>query len=140
MSSQENPGNFQKKSPHGGVDGQCIIGSAIFQAEYIRRKLVTDDLLAFTNGTTARSITADGWFLQGGYFVQPKKLSLNARYETYDPNDQVTTNNDYDRYALGFNYYFQGNSFKLQGDYTWQDEAVNDLDNNYWELQLQMLF
>lgn len=123
-----------------GVDGQIILGRAIVQAEYIRRKLVTNDLLTFSDGQQARSVMADGWYLQGGYYVLPEKLSLNARYETYDPNDRVTSRKDYDRYALGFNYYINKNRYKLQGDYTWQDEAVKDLNNNFWELQLQALF
>lgn len=122
------------------VDSQLIIGQAVFQAEYLRRKLATDGLLTFTNGLNAKSVTADGWYLQGGYFVVPKKLSFNARYETYDPNGRVKSQNDYDRYSLGFNYYINGNNFKLQGDYNWQDEAVQDLNNDFWELQLQLLF
>jgi len=122
------------------VDSQWIIGQAVFQAEYLRRKLAADGLLTFTNARQARSVTADGWYVQGGYFVVPKKLSLNARYETYDPNNQVKSQNDYDRYTLGFNYYINGNNFKLQGDYNWQDEAVEDLNNDFWELQLQLLF
>jgi phosphate-selective porin OprO/OprP len=123
-----------------GLDGELIVGQAVFEAEYIQRKLDTKDLLTFTNGKQGRSVTAKGWYVQGGYFVQPEKLSLNARYETYDPNDQVSSKNDFDRYTLGFNYYIVKNAFKVQGDYTWQDEKVQDLDNNYWEVQLQMLF
>ncbi len=134
------PWKFSERETAWGVDSQWIIGQAVFQAEYIQRKLLTNDLLTYTNGQQGRSVTADGWYLQGGYFVTPQKLSLNARYETYDPNDQVTSQKDYDRYSLGFNYYIVGNKFKLQGDYTWQDEAVKDLDNNFWELQLQILF
>jgi phosphate-selective porin len=138
--SSGEPWVFSKREAAWGVDSQLIVGQGIFQAEYIRRKLVTDDLLGFTNSEQARSITAEGWYVQGGYFIMPEKFSLNARYETYDPNDQVLSNKDFDRYSLGFNYYFKGNMFKLQGDYTWQDEAVMDLDNNFWELQLQALF
>jgi len=138
--SSGEPWKFSDYEAAWGVDGQIIFGQAVVQAEYIRRKLVTDDLLTFSDGRQARSVTADGWYLQGGYYVLPGRLSLNARYETYDPNDRVTSRKDYDRYALGFNYYISKNRFKLQGDYTWQDEAVEDLDNNFWELQLQALF
>ncbi|NOY52599.1 MAG: hypothetical protein GXP58_03145 [Deltaproteobacteria bacterium] len=138
--SSGEPWKFSDYEAAWGADGQVIIGPAIIQAEYIRRKLKTDDLLTFADGDRARSVTADGWYLQGGYYVIPGKLSLNARYETYDPNRAVTSRNDYSRYALGFNYYIRKNRFKLQGDYTWQDEAVEDLSNNFWELQLQALF
>ncbi|HHT9131300.1 MAG TPA: porin [Candidatus Tripitaka californicus] len=59
--------------------------------------------------------TANGFFVQGGYFPIPKRLELAARYAQVDPN--VNVSNDLQReFAFGTNWYFSKHHHKIQAN------------------------
>jgi len=64
---------------------------------------------------------ADGYYVQGSYFLIPEKLQLVARYETFNPGQ--VANDDLSSIVGGVNYYIHGDQIKLMADYfhTWSD-------------------
>jgi hypothetical protein len=76
---------------------------------------------------------AYGFYLQGGYFIVPKKLEVAARYSWMDPDSPTSTNdNQEEEYTAGFSYYLYGRSLKLQGNYSFfrTETPENDRDDH----------
>ncbi|MEP9412472.1 MAG: porin [Candidatus Brocadia sp.] len=87
------------------------------------------------------SITADGFYTQGGFFVLPEKLEVAARYSMYDPDEDVR--DDIQReYTVGINYYLRGHRQQIQADVgRFKTETTKgDKDENRFRLQYQMIF
>jgi phosphate-selective porin OprO/OprP len=83
--------------------------------------------------TTYGSENAQGFYLQGGYFLVPKKFELAARYSWVDPdNPNQTNDNEQQEYTGGLSYYMDGHNLKLQANYSlFRNESTNgDLDDN----------
>ncbi|MDR4496439.1 MAG: OprO/OprP family phosphate-selective porin [Candidatus Scalindua sp.] len=79
-----------------------------------------------------------GWFVQGGYFVKPKKIETTLRYSQIifdDDRKDETTNEE----TLGVNYFFSGHSSKIQfNTVRLHHNTVNDENTDYkFILQLQ---
>jgi len=101
------------------------------KAEYITGSYAPD------NSTV--EITAAGFGVTGSYFVIPKKLSVAARYEEYDPDDSVTDVKDVKWMALGLNY-SPAKKVRLQVNYISKKEAKNEVDDDSFIVQLQYCF
>src|SRR5713101_3263595 len=63
-----------------------------------------------------------GWYVQGSYFLIPKKLQAAVRWEELDP-DQVASGDGIRSITGGLNYYIHGDAIKLMVNYihTWSD-------------------
>lgn len=75
---------------------------------------------------------AQGFYLQGGYFVIPQKFELAARYSWVDPNNpNDDSNNNQTEYTGGLSYYLYGHDLKLQANYSFfrNDSANGDQDD-----------
>jgi hypothetical protein len=86
-----------------------------------------------------------GYYVQGSYFIIPKKLQLVAKYESLNPG-QVASD-DISSITAGINYYIHGDNIKLMANYvhTWSDfREANPLfgDDQFDEviLRLQIMF
>ena len=86
-----------------------------------------------------------GWYVQGSYFIIPKKLQAAVRYEELEPAQVVSDN--IHSVTGGLNYYIYGDSIKLMADYvhTWSDfRSVHPQfgDDNFDEviLRMQLMF
>jgi len=86
-----------------------------------------------------------GWYVQGSYFIIPKKLQAAVRWEELEPA-QVASDNIHS-ITGGLNYYIHGDSIKLMADYvhTWSDfRSVHPQfgDANFDEviLRMQLMF
>ena len=68
--------------------------------------------------------TLIGNYFQVGYFFHylfpkfPKPMEVFARWAFYDPNTDVSSNNDYE-YTVGLNWFFKGHKNKLTFDYSY---------------------
>ena len=62
-----------------------------------------------------------GWYVQGSYFLIPKKLQAAVRWEELDPAQ--VTNDGIRSITGGLNYYIHGDAIKLMVNYihTWSD-------------------
>src|SRR5438067_3787153 len=68
---------------------------------------------------------ADGYYLQGTYFIVPEKLQLFAKYESFNPGQ--VANDDIRSITGGVNYYIHGDDIKILAHYihTWSDFRQN---------------
>ena len=86
-----------------------------------------------------------GWYVQGSYFVIPKKLQAVIKWEELSP-DQVA-DDGIRSITGGLNYYVHGDSIKLMANYvhTWSDfraahPQFGDNEFNEVILRLQVMF
>ncbi len=116
-----------------GVDTQLETGPFFLWAEYLRNHLEPTDAKPFANFDT------DGWYVEAGVFLVPKKLQAVARYETFDPSRRVS-GDDVSTDTVGLNYYIKGNYLKLQLNYLRTDLPGNADIQNKIILRLQAWF
>jgi len=86
---------------------------------------------------------ANGFYLQGGYFLVPKKFELAARYSWVDPdNPNTTENNEETEYTGGLSYYLSGHSLKLQANYSLftTETPDDDLDDHVVQCLMTLAF
>lgn len=77
-------------------------GFSVLEEFYLRRRSFMEE-----------RITDLGWFVQGGYFIKPKKIELTLRYsQIHFDNDR--TDESIDEGTLGVNYFFSGHNYKMQ--------------------------
>lgn len=90
-----------------------------------------------------------GFRVQGGFFVIPKRIEIASRYAmvTFDTDANVLGGNDLDNvwtFTQGLNYYLSGNhKWKIQLDYTFQREeelSGAESDENMVRAQVQAYF
>lgn len=75
---------------------------------------------------------AQGFYVQGGYFLIPKELELAARYSWVDPDNPNNKNdNNQQEYTGGLSYYLYGHDLKLQANYSFfrNDSTTGDQDD-----------
>lgn len=111
--SSRDTGNFTGRRTGWGFDGQLGLGRADLTAEYLH---------LLSNRFTGADTTADGWNVQGAYFVVPKSLQLVLRYETYDANVN-TSDTTSESWLFGANYHIKGDDLKLSLNYVLGDPA-----------------
>ena len=107
-----------------GLDGAFHWGPFDLVAEYL-----SEDYEARPAGGAAPAFPdfrADGGYVQGSYFIIPKKLQVVARYETFNPGQ--VANDDIKSVFAGVNYYIHGDDVKLMANYihTWSDFRENN--------------
>ena len=93
-----------------GFDTQLVAPRFELWAEYLNTRFDP------TNRIPRTSFEADGWYVQGSYFVIAEKLQLVAKQEAFDPQDHLDQD-ETDTTTLGVNYYFKGHDLKLMLDY-----------------------
>jgi phosphate-selective porin OprO/OprP len=86
-----------------------------------------------------------GWYVQGSYFLIPKKLQAVAKWEALNPGQ--FGNDGIHSITGGLNYYIHGDSIKLMANYvhTWSDfrEAHPGLGDDEFDeviLRMQVMF
>jgi phosphate-selective porin len=85
---------------------------------------------------------ADGYYLQAGYQVIPRKLELAVRYSAIESTDtNASARFDKNETQFGVNYYFFKHDLKLQSDVTLvSDDSVANRDDTIVRLQAQFLY
>lgn len=102
-----------------GFDASVRFGPFDFVGEYLSQRVGTRTV----NGVDPlfTGFRADGYYLQGSYFVIPKKLQLVTKWQSFDPGQL----GDDDIYSVtaGVNYSIKGDEIKLLANYihTWSD-------------------
>lgn len=102
-----------------GVDATFHLGPFDLIGEYLSERFHSRTV----NGVAPlfQGFRADGYYVQGSYFLIPKKLQLVAKYESFNPGQ--VANDDLSSIIAGVNYYIHGDDIKLMADYihTWSD-------------------
>jgi phosphate-selective porin OprO and OprP len=126
-----------------GLDGWFHLGPFDLIGEYLSE----DFSGRVVNGVPAgfNDFTADGYYVQGSYFIIPKKLQLMAKYEAFDPGQ--VANDNIQSITGGLNYYIHGDDVKIMAHYihTWSDFRQNNPvlgDDQFDEflLRLQIIY
>jgi phosphate-selective porin len=88
---------------------------------------------------------AEGYYVQGSYFIIPKKLQVVTKYEHFNPGQIIDDN--LDSIIGGVNYYLHGDDVKLMANYihTWSNfrdtrPALGPSDFDEVILRLQIIF
>jgi phosphate-selective porin len=96
-------------------------------------------------GPTFTEFDASGYYVQGSYFLIPKKLQAVVKWESLDPGQRFDDN--IRSITGGLNYYIHGDGIKLMADYvhTWSDfrEAHPQFGDDQFDeviLRLQVMF
>ena len=96
-------------------------------------------------GATFREFDASGYYVQGSYFLIPKKLQAVVKWESLDPGQ--VPNDGIHSITGGLNYYIHGDGIKLMANYvhTWSDfrEAHPQFGDDQFDeviLRLQVMF
>lgn len=84
------------------------------------------------------AIKRDGWYAQATYFIIPKRLQLAAKYDTYYPNNVVTTDHS-NWYVGGVNCYFN-DWVRILLNYSYRREQTKQINNDLFSAQLQLTF
>lgn len=94
---------------------------------------------------TFSDFRAEGYYVQGGYFIVPKKLQVVTKYEHFNPGQIISDN--LDSITGGLNYYIRGDDVKLMANYihTWSSfrdarPALGPADFDEILLRLQIVF
>jgi phosphate-selective porin len=106
-----------------------------FELSYVLENLSFSS--EFINGQDA-SVKKQGYYIQAGYYVVPKKLQLVGKVDTFDPNTDIDKNAS-SWYIAGLNYTISPN-IRLQVNYTFKEEQGTKADNNLAAVQLQASF
>jgi phosphate-selective porin len=92
-----------------------------------------------------RDFEAHGWYVQGSYFIIPKKLQAVVKWEELSP-DQLP-NDGIHSVTAGLNYYIHADNVKVMADYvhTWSDfrEANPRFGDDQFDeivLRMQVIF
>ncbi|MHC4139523.1 MAG: porin, partial [Planctomycetota bacterium] len=92
-----------------------------------------------------KSLIDRGFFVQAGYFLIPKHLEIAGRYSLVDYDNRRTTDAVREATA-GINYFFAGQSKKLQFNFVRMDNelphsvSVSDDIDYFYRLQFQLAF
>lgn len=96
-------------------------------------------------GMTFSAFEASGYYVQGSYFLLPKKLQAVLKWESLDPGQ--VSNDGIHSITGGLNYYIHGDGIKLMANYihTWSDfrEAHPQFGDDQFDeiiLRLQVMF
>lgn len=116
-----------------GLDSQLNVGRFDLWTEYLKVRLDP------TNNKPNPVFFADAWYIQGTYYLIPKRLQAVVKYDEFDPNNKILAN-DTASWTFGANWFIKGDDLKLQLDYVRTDVAsLADLQNQLW-LRAQVIF
>jgi phosphate-selective porin len=121
------------------VDAWLKVGPFDLIGEYFSENV------APRGGTTFTEFDPKGYYVQGSYFLIPKKLQAVVKWESLDPNQLA--NDNIHSITGGLNYYIHGDAVKVMADYihTWSDfhQANPQFGTDQFDeviLRLQVMF
>jgi phosphate-selective porin len=102
---------------------------------------IAEYLLGQAEGNNSgKLLRAQGWFIQGGYCIIPKKFEASLRYSWLDPNRDLP-NDQLTEVAGALSYYFNEHNLKIQADIAdLHNQATNFSSETQYRLQAQIVF
>jgi phosphate-selective porin OprO/OprP len=120
-------------------DGWLRVGPFDLIGEYFNEKVAPH------GGMTFSEFDPEGYYVQGSYFLIPKKLQAVVKWESLDPGQ--VANDRIQSVTAGLNYYIHGDAIKVMANYihTWSDfrEANPQFGTDQFDeviLRLQIMF
>ena len=121
------------------IDAWLKIGPFDVIGEYFNENV------APRGGTTFSEFDPTGYYVQGSYFLVPKRLQAVVKWESLDPGQ--VANGRIQSMTGGLNYYVHGDAIKVMANYihTWSD--FREAHPQFWQdefdeviLRLQVMF
>ncbi|MGH9324262.1 MAG: hypothetical protein ACRD21_13455 [Vicinamibacteria bacterium] len=83
---------------------------------------------------------SDGWFLQGGHFLEPDVWEVAARYGEQDPNEFIA--GKIKEVGGAVNYFYSKHNLKVQADFrrVTIESASGEATNHEFRVQTQFIF
>ena len=81
----------------------------------------------------------EGYVLQAGYFVIPKKFEVALRVAEFDPNSDAG-DNERTESGIGFGYFWNKHNHKLQADYRELEDKAKNAKDKEIRFQYQLIF
>jgi phosphate-selective porin OprO and OprP len=126
-----------------GVDASFHWGPFDVIAEYLSESY--DGRTVNGVAPVFRDFRAEGYYLQGSYFIVPKKFQVVMKHEHFNPGQIIDDN--LDSLTGGLNYYIHGDDVKLMANYirTWSNfrdarPTLGPSDFDEVILRLQIVF
>ncbi len=126
-----------------GFDASVRFGPFDFVGEYLSERFAPRTVTGLAPGFM--KFRADGYYLQGSYFILPKKLQVVTKYESFNPGQ--FSEDDIHSITGGVNYYIKGDDIKLLANYihTWSDfrdarPALGQSEFDEVIVRLQLMF
>jgi len=145
------------KAAFDGIDDRLVLSTAVRQtgSDTSDVRQVTADVVFKSKGlsfegeyhyrninpteTNLSSRTANGWRLQAGYFLAPRKFEVALRFSRVDPN--IDADNDArQEITPAFNYFISGHRLKLQADFSFLKQQVQSEDESDYRGRVQLQF
>jgi len=121
--------NFSGKDVRQNLAVAYDAGAESIRAEYFAAQYRSDK-------RGLPSIDAQGYYLQWAHTMS-KKWSTAVRCETMDPDGSVTNSKDASWVTIGATYYIDSDYQKIQFNYVFRSEKVNESDNDALLVQYQ---
>ncbi len=128
-----------------GVEAEFRWMGLSLLGEYIATEYDYDLSVDVVGDVRTSRWNADGWYLQGGLFVWPRRVELVCRYEEYRI-DLLNRTSDEAKIALltgGVNVYLtRKNNLKLMANYIhrYEKKGFPELDNNSMTVGVSLIF
>ena len=116
-----------------GFDVQLNLGRFDLWAEWLNVHFEPD------SASAPADFDAAAWYLQGTYFILPKKLQLAVRFDEFDPNDSRRSN-ETETWTLGANWLIKGDDLKLMINYNIIDVPPPLPEQQQLMLRSQVIF
>jgi len=125
-----------------GEDLTWLLWTANLDASWKRISFASEYYRLNADPQLGSDWNADGYYVQAGYQILPKKLEIGARYSAIKSTDaQASARFDKNETQLGVNYYFAAHTVKLQSDVTFVTDDLNaNQDDRVARLQFQFFF
>lgn len=104
-------------------------GSSHFAAEYIHAKFDPKE-------QSKPDLNANGFSCQISHYLH-QSIQTILKYETFNPNNKITTAHDVSLLILGVNYYFNHQDGRLMVNYFYKTEKENKISEHIFIIQLQ---
>jgi len=138
--SNERPIAAAGANPAHTADTEIVGGDVVFK--YKGLFVFAEYFDASVDRTILSDFDTDGYNLQVGYFVVPKKVELALRLAELDPNAGVS-NDEREERGVAFGYFFNKHAYKLQADYRQLENNIpagGSVTNDEFRLQYQIIF
>lgn len=125
-----------------GLDLDWLLGTANLNASWLGATFAAEYYHLKASPSLGSDWDADGYYIQAGYQVLPKRLELAARYTKVKSTDaNASARFDKSQTQFGVNYYFYKHLAKLQSDITFvNDNLAANGDDTIVRLQAQFSF
>lgn len=92
-----------------------------------------------SNPASGGDTVADGWSAHVGYMIIAEKLRAGLRFETYDPDTDVSADES-ETWTLGLTYFLKGDDLKFSLNYVLGDPAGSPGGQDRLLTQAQLIF